>query len=337
EREPNNPLLLNNYARFIVDNLENPSDKLLQNARSYAERAVEIEQDAKYYDTLGWVHFQLNVNDDDSALKFLTQAKELQSKINRESSVWEDINAHLGEVYEKGQKQSQVKATSEEVSKFKKAYSVSTLIKQIGDANRTERSKALIALRDDHRSNPKAIRLALELCEKPKIAGFWTTGRVNALHFLAGTDRSVWTDEQIARADKVLIQSNEGLSQSPPEKESLRRKTFNRFANHILSFYTIAIYFHKNREDLREVANDIQKRLINYDGFKGKVELRPKDDSFFERVFPPNTDEIRYEQENETGVADSLLSILKQIYPTRQFRKRTVGIPTPEFISIFLK
>lgn len=90
--DPNNPLILNNYAY----NLSERGEKL-DKALEMAKLAIDIEpENASYLDTIGWIYFKLKKYK--LAVKYIRKSLE----INGGSAV---VNDHLGDVYkEMGEK-----------------------------------------------------------------------------------------------------------------------------------------------------------------------------------------------------------------------------------------
>jgi tetratricopeptide (TPR) repeat protein len=102
--DPRDTELLNSYAWTIADLLPNATTAQLVQARQRAELAASIIQDPNYYDTLGWIQFKLR--EYPAALQTLMRASEMEARLNRSMTTWQDINSHLGHVYlQMGKKQ----------------------------------------------------------------------------------------------------------------------------------------------------------------------------------------------------------------------------------------
>ena len=129
------------------------------------------------------------------------------------------------------------------------------------------------------------------------------------------------------------------VSQDKSKQEEIRteaesiRKDIEKFGQ--VNRYKIGIYFPKDRDDLRKIALKLKEGLINQ-GIRSIIQLYEKDNSFFRRVGFPKGFEVRFEEPYEDEVADQLVNLLSEIYPTRKFSKRTVRNRTVNFISVFL-
>jgi hypothetical protein len=99
--------------------------------------------------------------------------------------------------------------------------------------------------------------------------------------------------------------------------------------------YKVGIYFIAGHETAVRRANDIAARLRNTPGLT--VQLYPRTQAFMAQVNPPKGDEIRYEltSEDERRAAEALNARAKEL-GLGPFSLRTVGTPTPGFISIVL-
>lgn len=93
---PDSPHVLNSYAWMVADTIPHPRQAQLVDAERLAERAVQLNAEPNYYDTLGWVEFKLHENE--KALQALVKAGELQGAITRTSTAWQEISYHLASV-----------------------------------------------------------------------------------------------------------------------------------------------------------------------------------------------------------------------------------------------
>lgn len=119
------------------------------------------------------------------------------------------------------------------------------------------------------------------------------------------------------------------------QKEDIEREIKLKEIISRLRGYKIGIYFHKDRDDFRKVAKEIQNLLIQF-GFSGDIQLYLKDDKFYKTVTPPGGYEIRYYPKTEFDAAEALKSFFARTYPSDEFRKVPVNTETSKFISIFL-
>jgi hypothetical protein len=72
---------------------------------------------------------------------------------------------------------------------------LATLVQQLNDPSTAVRKAAGGRLAGDHRSDPVAIGLVLDTLSERNLPSLTVEGRINALHFLNGSELAVWTDE----------------------------------------------------------------------------------------------------------------------------------------------
>jgi tetratricopeptide (TPR) repeat protein len=113
--DANCPSALNAYAWIIADDLPQPTREQLDEARVRVQRAIEILPDPNSYDTAGWVLFKLGSYRE--AVEALEQAREGQSE-DRQSTVWQAVNFHLGMVNLRLGKNREAKRAFQEVVDF---------------------------------------------------------------------------------------------------------------------------------------------------------------------------------------------------------------------------
>ncbi len=113
--DPNNATALNAYAWIIADDLPRPTREQLDEARVRIQRAIAISPDPSAYDTEGWVQFKLGNYRE--AVDALEQAKRGQSG-DRLSTVWQEINFHLGMAYIPLGKNGEAREAFQEVVNF---------------------------------------------------------------------------------------------------------------------------------------------------------------------------------------------------------------------------
>jgi hypothetical protein len=83
------------------------------------------------------------------------------------------------------------------------------------------------------------------------------------------------------------------------------------------------------------VANAIHARdQLQQAGVSGPT-LYPSDESFFQRVDPPKTIEIRYEAGIEDEAANALFAMLEPVSRPKKIVKAVVRNRTGNFISVF--
>jgi chromosome segregation ATPase len=99
-----------------------------------------------------------------------------------------------------------------------------------------------------------------------------------------------------------------------------------------LSGVKVGIYFLADNAAGRTRAEQIRDALTNV---AGSVELYPRDRAFFETVNLPSGDEVRYEAGREDEIARELAATLERL-TARRFSLRTVGTPTPNFVSVMI-
>jgi hypothetical protein len=140
--------------------------------------------------------------------------------------------------------------------------------------------------------------------------------------------------------DADLAEDLAGLVAVTPGVAPQVRAGFERTRKEIETFgslfgFKIGIYFLRGSETLTAKASDIKEKITDK-GFQGTIQLYPSDKSFFDLVREPRAIEVRYEPGREDGAADSLMAILRDLYPELSIVKRAVTSRTPGFISIFI-
>lgn len=96
DRDPLNPVTLNEYAWFLVELLPNPTPTDLNDALLYAQRSVQLRGSPQHFDTLGWVHYRLE--NFMSAIDKLREAERFRDSVGESSGTWLAIQNHLGHV-----------------------------------------------------------------------------------------------------------------------------------------------------------------------------------------------------------------------------------------------
>ena len=143
------------------------------------------------------------------------------------------------------------------------------------------------------------------------------------------------------RQDTAVNNSFGTNSTVTPTATSNAVKVEKGTALRVLNDYKFGIYFPSMSPDLSKAANDMRDKLIQYGFKKERIQLYSRGNSFFEAVVPPQGYEIRYEPGYEDDAVNILENILREIYPSKSFRKqiveagRTAG-RTENFISLFL-
>lgn len=135
---PDFPELLNYWAWMIADTIPRPEKAQLANAEKWAARAVKLNPDPNYYDTLGWVQFKLGKNE--MALQTLVKAEVLQDAMNRNSSVLQGIEYHLAYVNKARGNRTEATRRFQEVTDFGKQHPSTSNDKYVQNS-RTELAK----------------------------------------------------------------------------------------------------------------------------------------------------------------------------------------------------
>jgi tetratricopeptide (TPR) repeat protein len=94
---PDNASLLNSFAWLVADSLPTPTRQQLDVALIRVEKAIQLNPNPSYYDTLGWLHVRLGQRAE--ALKALEIAREMLEGELRTFNTWQEVNFHLGKVY----------------------------------------------------------------------------------------------------------------------------------------------------------------------------------------------------------------------------------------------
>ena len=103
-----------------------------------------------------------------------------------------------------------------------------------------------------------------------------------------------------------------------------------------LGSFKIGVYYlivDKNAESkAQKVASKLRLNSIG-----NSIQIYPKNSEFFKKVNPPTTNEIRYEPNYENSASLQLIKSLDELFPDYEFKRKTVGNRTTNFISIFVK
>lgn len=139
-----------------------------------------------------------------------------------------------------------------------------------------------------------------------------------------------------ARASLGVVSASVQQSSSSVEADLTRLQTLQRGIRSTtivrLSGVKVGVYFLADNAAGRSRAEQIRDALTNV---AGSVELYPRDRAFFETVNLPTGDEVRYEAGREDETARELASTLERL-TSRRFALRTVGTPTPNFVSVMI-
>ena len=99
-----------------------------------------------------------------------------------------------------------------------------------------------------------------------------------------------------------------------------------------LNSYKIGFYFHP---DKKAVAEELRSFLLEK-GFKGRTQMYPKNQAFFDWANNPKGYEVRYEVKYERQSASKLLELMNENDFGINFKLQPVGNRTAGFISIFV-
>ncbi|WP_157835420.1 hypothetical protein [Xanthomonas sp. SHU 166] len=102
-----------------------------------------------------------------------------------------------------------------------------------------------------------------------------------------------------------------------------------------LSGYKVGIYFLASDTGAAKAADKIETHLRSQ-GFRGFIQRYPSSPEFWDKVVPPTTLEIRFEEGLEDRQANALKSLLTSAPLRRKAELLPVGNTTQNFISIFV-
>jgi hypothetical protein len=104
---------------------------------------------------------------------------------------------------------------------------ITSLVLQMNDAVKENRTGAVETLISNYRGNSAAIDQALSLLEPPKLDGLSASGRINILVFLRNTDKTAWTPQSISRAersvDQIRSRADNGVAIGPQTDDALKK------------------------------------------------------------------------------------------------------------------
>lgn len=113
---PDAQVVLGGYAWMLAEQMPSASPEQLLEARRMAERAVRALPFASNYEILGWTEFR--VHEYDSALADLRRAESSCVAGCRNSTDWQEIEFHLGQVYAFLKKRPEAQQAFQAVLKF---------------------------------------------------------------------------------------------------------------------------------------------------------------------------------------------------------------------------
>lgn len=140
-------------------------------------------------------------------------------------------------------------------------------------------------------------------------------------------------DSDLAKSLLDLVAATPGVSQAVVAQAKEVRREIEAVAP--LKGYKIGIYFHRDDTSSLTTVTTLRQKLQEA-GFRGQVQEYPSDETFFGRVVPLDTLEVRHEAGAEEDAANALVSILEPVSTKSKLKKLQVSSPTPNFISIFL-
>ena len=127
--EPDDAFVLNNYAWRLA---ESDSREVLEMARAYAERAVRANPGPFAKDTLGWI--SLKLGECEAARAVLLEALKEQQALGPSLPTWQEINYHLGYVYEARGEEELARRAFVEVVDYGLSYPLRANPRYIADA-----------------------------------------------------------------------------------------------------------------------------------------------------------------------------------------------------------
>ncbi|MBT5548998.1 MAG: hypothetical protein HOJ79_00835 [Nitrospina sp.] len=117
---------------------------------------------------------------------------------------------------------------------------------------------------------------------------------------------------------------------------NIEKKATSKPSIQHLDGYTIGIYYKKDVEAERKLAEEIKGKLIESQR-PINIKLYSKGELFFNKVNPPVNFEIRYFPYDEKEVAKELFDVLSITDLSYSFDLIPVSTLSPNFISIFVK
>ncbi len=188
--------LLENNAKLQEENRKlNENNEKLENNTQLLSKSLETQAKDSINDIVTIKQELDNANADLRTItgKVIEDTIEVSGKVKNE----------ILEIEEKIKERNEVVESIVESAKERNTES-QNLVEQLNDRFKATRSASMIELTNNHKSDPEAIKSALNKLLPPQVNNLSANGRFNVIYFLRKTDISVW-DEKMKEQGKEII------------------------------------------------------------------------------------------------------------------------------------